>query len=404
MPVDLSKFDIGKIVRNCGGVNLQALFRGCRMPQHMSDAVKVGHGFDKTQFRAWVQVDMNVALDGRRSLFSVGPFTLDVLNATLIGSLRLEASKDTEKVHQEGSSTLVCDFEAVVGGQTMVTLQRVSVSYDKSGSLKVAFDPKNIRLNSSLQFIQNTLGSLFPDEIGGLKVIKDNGLPVGLEHIFSMPPMSLMFGTSGVQNIQITNQFRLLALPDFLIANRFSLAKPELPFIFSVFIIGGTGWLTVDVDYRPFTDELMVTVDAGAGGSASLAFAFAGCTGSVAIMLSIALNYKKLIGRSGGGLTVAVVLVIVGIVDVLRIATACITVMLRMSYRENGDIDAVGSFSVRIRISRFFTISAGGETRYKMSGGSSQSSSSSYAALQAPPAVSSALSRAQKLVRSQGGI
>lgn len=373
--VDTSMFDIGYIVRKCGGAELERMCRGYPMPKSMRDAVHVTHGFDKKSMRAWVQVDMNVKLEGRRSLFSVGPFTLDILNASLIGKLSINASEDGIK--EDGSSTLQADFAAVVGGQTMVTLQNVAVNYDKANGLQVSFDAKNIKLNPGLQFIQNTLGSIIGDEIGGLRIIKENGLPVGLEHLFTMPPMSLMFGTSGVQNIQINNQFQLIAYPDFLLSNRFSLAKPELPFLFTVFIIGGTGWLTVDVEYRPFRDELMVVVDAGAGGSASLAFAFAGCVGSVAITISIALTYRKLIGRSGGGLTISAVVLIVGLVDVLRIASACVTVMMRLAYSENGDINATGSFNITIRISRFFKISAGGQAQYRMSGGKSESSSSS---------------------------
>ncbi|MBV7460526.1 MULTISPECIES: hypothetical protein [unclassified Acidovorax] len=373
--LDTSKFDIGYIVRKCGGAELERMCRGYPMPQSMRDAVKVTHGFDKKSMRAWVQVDMNVRLEGRRSLFSFGPFTLDILNANLVGQLRIDATQDG--VVEEGSSTLQADFAAVVGGQTMVTLQKTAVNYDKANGLQVEFDAKNIKLNPGLQFIQNTLRSIVGDEIGGLRIVKENGLPVGLEHLFTMPPMSLMFGTSGVQNIQINNQFQLVAYPDFLLSNRFSLAKPELPFLFTVFIIGGTGWLTVDVEYRPFNDDLMVVVDAGAGGSASLAFAFAGCTGSVAITFSIALTYRKLMRRSGGGVTISVIVLIVGVVDVLRIASACLTVMLRLAYRENGDIDATGSFSISIRISRFFKISASGQAQYRMTGGKSETTSSS---------------------------
>lgn len=366
----------------------------------MQDAIRISHDFDKKRFRAWVQVDVDAPLEGRNSLFSLGPFTLDIVNARLLGQVRLEASKDSDRVEQQGGASFQADFEAIVGGQVMVTLREVIVRYEKGSGLKVEFDARKIRLNACLQFIQNTLGSIFGDEIGGLKIIKQNGLPVGLEHLFSLPPMSLMFGTSGVQNIQIANRFQLIAYPDFLISNRFSLAKPELPFIFSVFIIGGTGWLTVDVDYKPFGNELLVVVDAGAGGSASLGFAFAGVTGSVAISISVALTYRKLIGRSGGGLTVSLVVLIVGVVDVLRIATAYIGILLRLSYKDNGDIDATGSFRITIRISRFFKISAGGQVRYRMSGGKSERSSSSQVAVQA---TDPAVAKAAKLLKSQGG-
>lgn len=406
LPVDLSDFDIGDIFRNCGGLELQRLFKGCRLPKGAEDAVRLSHDFNKETFRAWVQLDIDAALSGRKALVSLGPFCLNAVNTRLVGRVRLEASKDTDRVDDEGEATLNTDFEAAVGGQVMVTLREVAVRFSKGSGLKVDFDPKKVEINRNLQFVQNALGSIFGDEIGGLKVVKQDGIPVGLEHVFSMPPMSLMFGTSGLQNIQISNQFQLIAYPDFRISNRFSLARPELPFIFSIFIIGGTGWLTVDVDYRPFGNELMVVVDAAAGGSASLGFACAGCTGAVAITLAAALTYRKLIGASGGGLTVSMVVTIVGVVDVLRIASAHLSVVLRLSYAENGDIDANGGFRLEVRITRFFKASAAGDARYRMAGGKRETQSSLTG--QAGPtdegnaAVKEARAKAEKLLKGQG--
>lgn len=398
--IDLSRFDIGRILRSCGGVKLDRLFKGCKLPRSATDAIRISHDFDRKNYRAWFQIDVDVPLEGRNALFSFGPFSLDSVNARAKAFLRVEASKDTEEVSRQARSSFETDFEMVVAGQVMVTLRKVAVRYDDSGSLKVDFDPKKIELNAALQFVQNTLGSIIPDEVGGLKILKQNGLPVGLEHVFSMPPVSLMFGTSGVQNIQISNHFQLIAYPDFLIANRFALSRPDLPFFFTVFIIGGTGWITVDVEYRPFGNGLLVEVDAGAGGSASIAFAFAGVTGSVAISISVALTYRKLLGQSGGGLTVSLVVLIVGVVDVLRIATAYITILLRLSYKDNGDIDARGSFSITIRISRFFKISAGGQARYAMTGGKKQTSSESNVDAEI---TDESLKKASKLIKGQGG-
>lgn len=397
LPMDLSKFDIGRVLNNVGGLDLGSLLRGYSLPAGARDAIRITHEFDKKNSRAWVQVDVDLPLPERRALFSVGPFTLDVINARVSAVVRLEASKDSAKVEQSGTATLLTDFDAVVGGQSMVTLNQVAVRFDKSSGLNVDFDPKKIKLNPSFQFIQNTFQSIFGDDIGGLKVIKENGIPIGVEHLFSLPPMGMMFGTSGVQNIQISNAFRLLAFPDFLISNSFALARSDLPFVFSVFIIGGSGWLTIDVNYRPFNNELAVVVDAAVGGSASLGFSFCGVSGTVSISLNVALTYRKLIGKPGGGLTVSMVVVIVGVVDVLRIASAYIGVTLRLSYQENGDIDATGTFRVSIRISRFFSVSAGGQVRYRMTGGREERTSSTHGEVQ-----SQSYEKAKKLINGQG--
>lgn len=398
--MDLSQCEISKVIEKFAGCEFGKLLKGQKFARGLGDAIRITHEFNQKHARAWVRIDVNVPMDGRHPLFTVGPFSLDLVDARLSGHVRLEAAADSDKVEQTGSATITTGFDAVVGGQSMVLLNKVAIRYDKSGSLQVDFDPRNIKLNPTFQFIQNTLKSIVGDEVGGLKIVKRDGIPVGVEHLFSMPPISLVFGTSGVQNLQISNQFQLLAYPDFMLSNRFSLAKPDRPFIFSVFILGGTGWLTVDCEYRLFTDALLVVVEAGAGAAASLGFGFAGCTGSVAITISVALTYRKLIGRAGGGLTVSLVVLIVGIIDVLCIASAQLSLLLRLSYQDNGDIDATGTFSLTIRISRFFEVSAEGEARYAMHGGKTESSSSVRTDYKIKDEK---LEQARKLIESQKG-
>jgi len=403
LPEDLSSLDIGRVFKNFGGMKLDQLFKGYKLPKGAGDAIKITHAFDKKLFRAWVQIEVDLPIPGRRSLFSVGPFQLDFVDSRMVGQVRLEASKDSDKIEQTGRASVGTDIEAVVGGQTMVSLRKVAVRFERSSGLKVDFDPKNIKLNAIFQFVQDTLGSLFPDEVGGVKLIKQNGVPVGVEHEFSMPPVDLMFATSGVSNIQISNRFALVAFPDFVISDRFSLSKPDLPFIFSIFVIGGTGYITVDTEYRPFGNQLMVVVEAAAGGSAALGFAFGPVSGSVFISLSVALAYRKLIGSSGGGLTVSLVLLVAGNVSVAGIVTVYIGLLLRMSYRDSGQIDATGTLTLTIRISRFFKISVRANVQYKLRGGRSQVSSSVNSGVEiTDKQLKTAKEQADKLLAARG--
>lgn len=378
LPDVLSNFDISRIFKNFSGMKLDKLFDGYKLPPGATDAIKITHAFDKAQARAWVEIDVDLPMPDRKAMFSIGPFELDYVNSHFLAMVRLEASKDTDKVDEIGRAALTTDFEAVVSGQTMVSFQQVALRYDKSsGGLKVDFDPKRIRLNAIFQFIQDTLGSIFPDEIGGLTVIKDNGIPVGIEHVFAMPPIDLDFATSGVTNITISNTFGLVAYPEFMIFDRFALSRPELPFIFSIFVIGGTGYITVQTEYHPFQDNgLMVAVEAAAGGSAQIGFAFGVVSGSVFIAISVALKYTKVFGKPGGGLTISLVLVVAGNVDVAGIVTVYIGLLLRMSYQDNGAIDASGTLTVTIHITRFFTLSATADVQYRLRGGKSETTTS----------------------------
>ncbi len=372
LPANLPDFEIGKVFRNFGGTKLDNLLKGYRIPAGVSDAVRVTHDFDKKQARAWVQVDIDAPMPGRRSLFSVGVFKADFVDMRMTGQVRLEASKDTDKVTETGYGRVGAVIDLVVGGQSMVRFEKFGLNFTRETGLKIEFDPKNIRLNPSFQFIQDFLSSLFPDDIGGLEIIKQNGIPVGVQHQFAIPPISLNFGTSGVSNISISNHFKLLAFPDFMLANRFNLSTMERPFIFSIFVIGGAGYIQIDAEYRPFDSELMVSVEAGAGGSASLAFAFGPFVGQVFITLSGALTYRKVIGKPGGGLSISAILVIAGHVNVAGLVTVGIVLVLRMTYRDNGQIDADGSLTVTIRISKFFKITARANAKYKMRGGKSE--------------------------------
>ena len=278
----------------------------------------------------------------------------------------------------------------------MVKFEKFALNFTRESGLQVEFDPKNIRINPALEFVQEFLAMLFPDEVGGMRVIKRDGVPVGLEHEFAMPPVSLNFATSGISNIAISNTFQLTAYPDFVLADQFWLSKPEQPFIFSFFIIGGTGYVHVEAEYRPFQSELTVTVEAGAGGSAALGFSVGPFSGQVFITLSIALTYQKRIGAPGGGLSIGAVLVIAGYVNVASIATVGIYLMLRMTYRDSGQIDANGTLSVTIRISRFFKITARANVQYKLRDGRSETQSTTGIEVEPEAELASKVKRLQE--------
>jgi hypothetical protein len=89
MPASLSDFDIGKVFRNFGGTKLDNLLNGYRIPAGVSDAVRVTHDFDKKQARAWVQVDIDAPMGGRRSLFSIGVFKADFVDMRLTGQVHI---------------------------------------------------------------------------------------------------------------------------------------------------------------------------------------------------------------------------------------------------------------------------------------------------------------------------
>jgi len=121
----------------------------------------------------------------------------------------------------------------------------------------------------------------------------------------------------------------------------------------------------------------MVVVEAAAGASAGLGFAFGPVQGSVFITLSVAISYRKLIGSGGGGLSVSLVLVVAGNVSLWGMVNIYLGLILRMTYRDSGQIDASGDLIVEVRISRFFKLKYRTTVNYKLRGGQSQVTRSS---------------------------
>jgi hypothetical protein len=370
----LKDLDVTKLFPNFGGLDLKKLFGDVKLPPGVKDSVRITHDFDRKQLRAWVQVDVDVPVPGKRELYAIGPFALYFRDSKLTGRMRAEASQEDDAVRDTGSGEIATNIDVVVNGETLLALERVRITYSGSDGLKFDFDPQYIRLHPSMQFVQDTFGDLFADEIGGLTILKESGVPVGVEHLFSLPTISLMSGTTGIANIQLSNAFQLRAYPEFVIANRFNLSRVDAPFLFTFFILGGTGYTFVDTSYSPLTNKLVVTVEAAIGGAAAFGFAWGPVNGAVFITLSVALTYRKVIGGGksvGDGLAVSVILLIAGNVSLKGMVDISIAIMLRIIYREGGRIDGLGTLAVKVKISRLITIKYNAQITYKLCNGKS---------------------------------
>lgn len=365
----MKDWDLRRMLASVAGTDVSRMLKGARLPDRLRDLVRISHDIDAKAGRAWVQIDLDIPLAGRQTLFTMGPFAMHLRDTRITARVRLEADRDSDRITTTDTARIDTSIEAVVGGTQIVTLERTVIRFSSAEKLSVRVDPKGIRLNAALRFVQGTLGGIFPEDIGGVATLKENGVPVGFEHVFALPPMSLMFGTSGISNLALENAFALRAYPDFVVSNRFALSKRELPFLFSFFIIGGTGFVRIEAEYRPLDGKLGVLVEVGIGGSAALGFSFGPVSGSVFITLSVVLTYRQGLGAGDRGLTISVVLVIAGSVRLFGMATVYLGLMLTLSYHESGRIDAVGMLSVELRISRFIKLRFRTRITYKLRDG-----------------------------------
>ena len=183
---------------------------------------------------------------------------------------------------------------------------------------------------------------------------------------------------------------RLEAFPEFALAVSLNVSRKLSPFIFSVFILGGAGFVEAKVRYLPLSNTLSTDVSIGLSASASLAFAFGPISGQVAVLLGTAVEYHQQPGQGGGSLDIALTLLILGRVDVLGIITVDISLLLEAKYEGNGRITASGSLSISVRVSIFFKISVSAHVSYDFKQGSGSSTNT----LSAHPAYKGAKSLA----------
>jgi hypothetical protein len=401
LPEDiLKKYDISQLFPNFGGLDLKGLLPDVKVPDGVKDTVKLSHEFDNKQFRAWVQIDVDMPIKGKKELFAIGPFAVSFRDTILTALLRAEASKDTEQVSTTAKSEISTNIDVEIGGERMLSLEDVAIRYNKESGIDFQFDPKKIKLQQSLQFVQDTLGQIFGDEIGGMKLIKQNGIPIGVSHDYCLPNISFMGGTSGISNIQIANSFKLLAYPDFVISNRFNLSKAELPFLFSFFIVGGSGYVYVDASYRPFDQTLIVEVEASAGGSAALGFSFGPVQGSVFVSFSLVITYRKTLSggtATGDGLAVSTQLVIAGNVSLYGMVDVYMGILLRMQYGEGGKIDGKGRIDLKVKISRFITLKYSSEMTMKIRNGRTETTRVTSTSAEPDKRISELEKRAKQL-------
>ena len=89
-----------------------------------------------------MQIDVDLPLPGRKSLFSIGPFKLDFVDTGWSASFGANVQGHGSG-RADGRASLTTNIDAVVSGQSMVTLQKVEVRYERNSGLKVDFDLKN---------------------------------------------------------------------------------------------------------------------------------------------------------------------------------------------------------------------------------------------------------------------
>lgn len=377
VPDALRDFDVSRILEDVAG--LKELFRKLKMPDLSEHGIRVTHGFEPKDQRAWIRADLDLSLPKKSPVFDYGPLqlTLDSGRALAFADLRAEAGKAPVFMKE---ASVTGDWSLRIGGTPLVGFVQTKLAMSGDSSLSFDFKPENVRLDRALAWL-NDVVKAYSDPDSGLYfelIGADEGRIDGLRVSLDLPVPPIGAGVVSISGLRLGARFELLVASTFSVGAGLSLGKKTEPFTLIIAFLGGGGWLDAYAKYTPKTGEIDADVTVGIVVAAGAAFAVPAVHGSVFVRIGIYLEYhvRK---RGGGGLTVAVMFLLTGRAVVCGIATVDLTLLLQLIYGADRSLVGTGNLSITIRVSRFFKIKVARAVRYKLAGGSGGGSNSPQA-------------------------
>jgi hypothetical protein len=361
IPPDLTSFDLSKILPSFAGLSLTNLFPGLKMPDLSNKGVVVTHGLDPQSRRPWLEVDVNFPLAQAATIFSFGPLALTLVKATFAAQVKIDSA--TNPPQQTVNGKLSGNWELSVGGMLICVIEDTALTFDQGGHVRFNISPPNVKLQGVLTFIADALSTVNSSG-SGFSVKLDPSGPT-FTSILDLALPDIQFGAFGISNLRLGSTFGLSMKNGFTISAGLQVARQTAPFAITVFILGGGGWVDVEALYTPGTHSITAHVSIGIVAGASLAISLGPISGGVYIYFGIVLEYYS---GSGGGLDIALMLLIRGNVNLLGIVDASITLMLEAEYSQ-GQLTGRGTLDISIKICWCFTLSIHASMEYHFAGG-----------------------------------
>lgn len=375
-------FDLSTLLPDFSGIKLKGLFERLKLPKAARDQIKLTHGIDRKRKLAWAQADVDMPLGGARTLFNAATVEVRLLSPVFVARSRLEIDSGG-RTRTRSDARLQGDIQLLVAGTSLVRMRNCRILFDEGGDFEFKFDPRDLEFDGAMLFLTKLMAAIpGSDSAFFPELLERDGRPYGIETKFDLVPPALQFGTFGISGLRIGMRLRL-AMQDgeFRIGTRLSLGAPQDPFTITVFILGGSGWLRLDTEYRPATRAINSEVVVALGASATLAIRFGPIAGSVQVFFGIRATFRS---GAGAGFAIAVVLMLNGGVVIFGFVRVGLHVLLEIEYSSDGSLVGRGVVELEVRISRFFKRSVRQRIRhvFKRGGGAK-------AAAQAPALVAS---------------
>src|SRR5690606_18479276 len=147
----LNKFDLSSIVSDIGGLRLDRMFPGLRVPNVARDSIKITQGFDKEKLIAWVKADLHMKLPSKADLLNYGPLVVSLDDAQITGHTHLEASLESQ-IKKSNYGELSGSWNISVGGMPLMIFRETKVIF-RNGKTTIDLDPKRMEMPGILDMI-----------------------------------------------------------------------------------------------------------------------------------------------------------------------------------------------------------------------------------------------------------
>lgn len=381
IPYNLEKYDLGKVISKLSLFDCENLFSKVKLPSYSNDSVKITHGVDPQSKSGWMQAEVNVGYDDSIEMLSAGGLTIKLANSKFHAISRTDL-KPGQPPKQHFNSEISGHFRFMLGGRELLVIEKAKLLCDQSKKITFDIKAENVKLQSALSFLSDLINK-FNSGDNGFRV---DIVGASVKSTLNLPLADVQFGTFGITNLKLGFSFSVgMDSGKFFFASSLSIASPERPFTFTVFILGGAGWFDFDVRVVPgqyIETVLSVCITA----SASLGVNLGPVSGAIAAYFGVKVEYRSS-SKGSSTLIYGIVIIFSGHVDVMRIASADIALTLEANYsNKGGGLVGRGTVKISIKICWCFTLHVNKSVSYKFGNKSKQRSAGSPALLRAKPA------------------
>jgi hypothetical protein len=373
IPYNLQNFNFGSLFPDLAGLKLDSLFPGFHLPAIANQNVNLSHGFDQARLEAWAKVSADVPFGQPARVFAIGPVEISVVDGNLDASIDVSVNA-SGKTTRKATGQILGDWQVGFGGSPLITFVDTVVLFDDQAGLKVNINPAKVQLDPLLQFLSDILAE-FSDPDAGFHLDSlldpDTGAFQGIVATIDLPLPPLAAGAFAVSNLRFSASFGLSILDDFTIVVSAAIGRQTAPFTLLVAFFTGGGWIEATASYAPTKNKIVATVTVELLAGVGLDFSFGPCRGFVYVQFGSSATYST----GGAGLSVSVILLIYGGVDILGLLDINLTLMLSITY-DGYSVIGRGELDVSIEICWCVTIEVQENITYNLTRNTSQSSGS----------------------------